>query len=67
MSRARDAAFDFDAITIEGGLLPADWLARVAALAAPLRWLRYAPDGRSVYGITQNGKAVLAWPLSLEP
>lgn len=35
MSRARDAAFDFDAITIEGGLLPADWLAKVAALATP--------------------------------
>jgi hypothetical protein len=35
MSRAKDAAFDFDAITIEGGLLPADWLAKVAALAAP--------------------------------
>lgn len=35
MSRAKDAAFDFDAITIEGGLLPADWLAKVAALVAP--------------------------------
>lgn len=35
MSRVRDAALGFDAITIEGGLLPADWLARVAQLAAP--------------------------------
>ena len=35
MSRRRESALDFDALTIEGGLLPADWLAKVAALAAP--------------------------------
>ncbi len=36
MSRRRnDAALEFDAIAIEGGLLPAEWLAKVAALQAP--------------------------------
>lgn len=36
MSRRRnDAAMEFDAIAIEGGLLPAEWLAKVAALQAP--------------------------------
>lgn len=34
MSR-RPSALEFDAISIEGGLLPAEWLARVAALKAP--------------------------------
>ena len=34
MSR-RDAALAFDAIQIEGGLLPAEWLANIAALKAP--------------------------------
>ena len=34
MSR-RDAALAFDAIHIEGGLLPAEWLANIAALRAP--------------------------------
>lgn len=29
------SAFEFDAIAIEGGLLPAEWLAKVAALEAP--------------------------------
>lgn len=33
MSR-RDAALEFDAIHIEGGLLPAEWLASIAALKA---------------------------------
>ncbi len=33
MSR-RDAALEFDAIHIEGGLLPAEWLANIAALKA---------------------------------
>lgn len=33
MSR-RDAALEFDAIHIEGGLLPAEWLATIAALKA---------------------------------
>lgn len=47
MSRAKDAAFDFDAITIEGGLLPADWLAKVAALAAP-------QQGAADYGIPKG-------------
>jgi N-6 DNA Methylase len=36
MSRRRnDAALEFDAIAIEGGLLPAEWLAKVAGLQAP--------------------------------
>lgn len=36
MSRRRNiSALEFDAITIEGGLLPAEWLAKVAALQAP--------------------------------
>lgn len=35
MSRNRDLGFDFDALGIEGALLPADWLAKVAALKAP--------------------------------
>ncbi len=35
MSRRHAAALDFDAITIEGALLPAEWLARIAALKAP--------------------------------
>lgn len=36
MSRRRsDAALEFDAIAIEGGLLPAEWLAKVAAVQAP--------------------------------
>jgi hypothetical protein len=35
MSRRTDPALAFDAIAIEGGLLPAEWLARVAALQAP--------------------------------
>lgn len=34
MSR-RDAALAFDAIHIEGGLLPAEWLANIGALKAP--------------------------------
>jgi hypothetical protein len=36
MSRRRnDAALEFDAIAIEGGLLPAEWLAKIAGLQAP--------------------------------
>ncbi|CFU05103.1 Probable type I restriction enzyme BthVORF4518P M protein [Burkholderia pseudomallei] len=35
MSRRKDAVLQFDAIAIEGGLLPAEWLAKVAALQAP--------------------------------
>lgn len=35
MKHVRDVALAFDAITIEGGLLPADWLARIARLQAP--------------------------------
>ncbi|MDR3159327.1 MAG: N-6 DNA methylase [Zoogloeaceae bacterium] len=35
MSRRKDAVLQFDAIVIEGGLLPAEWLAKVAALQAP--------------------------------
>ncbi|CAJ0864607.1 Eco57I restriction-modification methylase domain-containing protein [Ralstonia mannitolilytica] len=36
MNRRRpDTALEFDAIAIEGGLLPAEWLAKVAALQAP--------------------------------
>ena len=34
MSR-RTAALEFDAIHIEGGLLPAEWLGNIAALKAP--------------------------------
>ena len=34
---ARDAELAFDALSIEGGLLAADWLARVAQLRAPLQ------------------------------
>lgn len=33
--RHPDTALEFDAIAIEGGLLPAEWLAKVAALQAP--------------------------------
>lgn len=35
MSRRTHARIQFDALTIEGGLLPAEWLGRVAALDAP--------------------------------
>jgi hypothetical protein len=35
MSRRKDTVLQFDAITIEGGLLPAEWLVKVAALQAP--------------------------------
>lgn len=35
MSRRNTTSLEFDAIAIEGGLLPAEWLAKVAQLAAP--------------------------------
>ena len=35
MSRRKDAVLQFDAIALEGGLLPAEWLAKVASLQAP--------------------------------
>jgi hypothetical protein len=35
MARRSDALLLFDALTIEGGLLPPEWLAKVAALEAP--------------------------------
>jgi hypothetical protein len=35
MSRRHIAALEFDAISIEGALLPAEWLTRIASLAAP--------------------------------
>ena len=35
MARRSDATLQFDALALEGGLLPAEWLARVAALEAP--------------------------------
>jgi hypothetical protein len=35
MSRRTPARIQFDALTLEGGLLPAEWLGRVAALDAP--------------------------------
>lgn len=47
MSRARLAASGFDAVAVEGSLLPADWLARIAALDTP----RQAPDD---YGIPKG-------------
>lgn len=47
MSRARLVPSGFDAVAIEGSLLPADWLARIAALDAP----RQAPDD---YGILKG-------------
>jgi hypothetical protein len=35
MARANRAQIEFDALTIEGGLLPPEWLAKIAALDAP--------------------------------
>lgn len=39
MSRSNITSLEFDAIAIEGGLLPAEWLAKVAQLAVPLQKL----------------------------
>src|SRR5688572_24078392 len=35
MPRRNDAQVQFDALAIEGALLPAEWLGRIAALDAP--------------------------------
>ena len=35
MPRRKDAQLQYDALALEGGLLPPEWLARVAALDAP--------------------------------
>lgn len=35
MARSNEAHIKFDAVSLEGGLLPAEWLSRVAALQAP--------------------------------
>ena len=32
---------------------------------APLRWLAFAPDGRTLFGIAQNDGAVRSWPMPL--
>jgi hypothetical protein len=37
MARRSDALVQFDALAIEGGLLPPEWLAKVAAFGAPLQ------------------------------
>jgi hypothetical protein len=37
MASRTDALLLFDALSIEGGLLPPEWLAKVAALQAPLQ------------------------------
>jgi hypothetical protein len=37
MATRHDARILFDALTLEGGLLPPDWLAKVAALEAPVQ------------------------------
>lgn len=46
MSRKKHAEIHFDAIAIEGGLFPAEWLARVAALDAP--------EQKDAYGIPKG-------------
>src|SRR5690606_24286006 len=35
MARRSEATLQFDALALEGGLFPAEWLAKVAALEAP--------------------------------
>ena len=51
MSR-RDPALEFDAIHIEGGLLPAEWLANIAALKAAhqLQQSTFATTAGAGYG-----------------
>ncbi len=43
MTRRDSARIEFDALALEGGLLPPEWLGRVAALEAPAQ----KPPGRS--------------------
>ena len=41
------------------------WLpaAQIGHTTEPLRWLAFAPDGRTLYGYTVNGADVLSWPV----
>lgn len=41
------------------------WLpvAQIGQTNQPLRWLAFAPDGRTLYGFTTNGADVFSWPI----
>lgn len=41
-------------------LLP---VAQMGQAGGALRWLQFAPDGLTLYGVVVNGKSVLAWPV----